>query len=113
MTVEEITALPKIVRVAGYLSKMALLDECGAKLRVAHAHHSTDHDEKWTPEEEAEWDRLCDDLDPWWDALSAEEKAMINPIIVFSACLCRGEDPSEHVKLKVEHLPTGKYGITT
>ncbi len=110
MTTAEIASLPKIERLAGYLKVLAELDACGAMLRTTHATESNDYDEKWTPEEEMWWDACCDQCDPWWDALSKEEKASLNPIIVYMACLCRGEDPDEHLKLSVEFVPTGKYG---
>jgi len=110
VTQQEIAALPKILRLAGYLSRMAAADEVGARLRLAHAKESTDHDEKWTAEEEAEWERVTDEIDPWWYALTEEEKVLLNPVSVFTACLCRGEDPEEHIKLTWEPVPTGKYG---
>jgi len=110
MTQQEIAVLPKILRLAGYLSRLAVADECGARLRLAHKHESTDYDEKWTPEEEAEWERLTDAIEPWWYALSDEEKKLLNPVEVFMAHLCRGEDPEEHIRLILELVPTGKYG---
>lgn len=105
MTTEEIIKLPKIVRLAGYLSNLAKLDEYGAKLRTKY-----DKDESWTREDEKEWDDLCDLNDPWHYALSSEEHQLLEPIVLFMSCLCRGEDPSENIKLTYELLPTGKYG---
>jgi hypothetical protein len=34
----------------------------------------------------------------------------MKPIMNFMACLCRGEDPEEHLKVTYEFVPTGKYG---
>ena len=107
MNVEQIKQLPKILRLIGYLSRSSKLSECGAKLRLAHIHEATDADERWTDEEEAEWDNLCDNVNPWWEALSNEEKILLKPLECFMACLCRGEDPEEHIKLTMELI--GKY----
>lgn len=106
---ETIRAMPKIMRLAGYLKRLAALDDCGARLRIIHKNESTDCDEKWTFDEHAEWDGLCDVIEPWEDALSPEEKKLLEPMTNFMACLCRGEDPEEHVKVTIELLPTGKY----
>jgi hypothetical protein len=102
-TVEEISLLSKIERLSGYLARMAAIDELGAKLRVK------GEDEDWTEEEQNAWDELCDEADPWFYALSDAEKELLKPIENFMACLCRGEDPEEHIKLTYEFLPGGKY----
>ena len=109
MTVAEIAALPKILRLSGYIMRMAALDDCGARLRLAHSHENTDYDEKWTAEEDAEWEAHCDGLDNWWYALSEAEKASMNSVMVYMAHLCRAEDPDEHIKVSHEFLPDGKY----
>lgn len=109
MTVSEeikrISALPKQIRLAGYLKRLAELDEWGAILRTG-----KDGNDKWSPEDEQKWDDLCDGMDAWFYALSAEEHELLRPIVNFMACLCRGEDPEEHLKVSYEFVPTGKYG---
>ena len=103
--IKEIAKLPKQIRLAGYLKRLAELDEWGAILRTG-----KDDSDKWSPEDEKKWDDLCDELDAWFYAVTPEEHELIRPITNFMACLCRGEDPEEHLKISVELLPTGKYG---
>lgn len=103
--IEEISKLPKIIRLAGYLKTLAALDECGAILRTG-----KDGRDEWTPEEEKRWEELDDEFEPWHYALTEEEHELIKPIVNFMACLCRGEDPEEHLKVTYEFVPTGKYG---
>ncbi len=95
MTSQEIMLLPKPVRLAGYLARMAAVDELGAQLRCSK------EDEQWSEEEQAQWEALCDAVDPWFYALSSEEKQLLNPVIVFMACFARGEDPEGLLKLKL------------
>ena len=98
MQIKEIHELPKIVRLAGYLARLALLDEVGAKLRTSK------EDEDWTQEEEERWYTLVDEIENWEYGLSREEHNLLKPISSFMACLCRGEDPEEHLKLTCEFL---------
>jgi len=65
---DEIKKMHPSVRMGGYLKHNALLCEYGAKLR------SVKEDEEWTEEESEEWDRLCDELDPWFYALTDKER---------------------------------------
>lgn len=105
MNTEEIKKLTPQERVAGYLARDAKLAEIGCRLRVRHHHESTDYDEKWTPEEEKEWDDACDDIEPWFYALSDEEKQQIWEIVLVFSQLARGEWPiSVLVQRPIEEL---------
>ena len=88
MTIEEIRKLPSPVRCAGYLARSALAAEYGANLRTKYK-----NDEDWTLEEQAEWDKLVDETDPWFYALSQYEIDVIAPAELMLASLCRGEFP--------------------
>jgi hypothetical protein len=87
MNSEEIRKLTPQERIAGFMARDARVAEIGCKLR------SHKEDEEWTPEEEKEWDDACDDLDPWWYALSEEEHAAIKEIYLVFSQLARGEWP--------------------
>ena len=88
MNINEIQNLHPTVRIAGYLARNMALAECGAKLRTVK------EDEEWTEEEEAEWDRLCDELDPWFYALTDAERELMTKIDAnfFVSKLARGEN---------------------
>lgn len=76
------------VRLAGYFARTAALAECGARLRTEK------EDEDWTEEENAEWDRLCDEIEPWFYALSDAEREFLcgQKFDDFLGKLTRGED---------------------
>ena len=97
MRTEEIIKLPKPVKLAGYLATLVKLDECGAKLRTKY-----NKDDTWTEEDLNEFDNLCDLCDPWYYALSSEDHQLLEPIVLYMACLCRGENPNEKIKLSYE-----------
>lgn len=94
MTKDEIKQMNPILRLAKYILLDAKLMEVGARLRVAHAHESTDYDEKWTPEEDAEWEEACSALDPWFYTLTEQDKAVIALIEPILGPLTRGEYPN-------------------
>lgn len=102
--IDRIRALPKVQRLAGYLARLAALDEVGARFRT------NKEDEEWTEEEHNEWDKYCDELDPWWYALSEEEKCSVNYVENYMACLCRGELPEEqYPRFKEQYLVAEEY----
>lgn len=103
--IKRIAALPKQIRLAGYLKRLAALDELGAILRTGKP-----FDDKWSPEDDQKWENCCNELEAWGFALTVEERELLKPISSFMACLCRGEDPEEHVKITIKLLPKGKYG---
>lgn len=105
--VEEIKKLPPSLRVAGYLARSARHAELGARLRL-----NGRPDESWTPEEDAEWDRLCDEIDPWWYAMTDEDKAEARKVDLYLASLCRGEYPMETYREKRVDGPGGIQGGT-
>jgi len=94
---DEHKKLHPAVRVGGYLKANADLCAYGAKLRTEH-----DKDEEWTDKENAEWDRLGDEIDPWFHALTDYERSMLlrSGVEDVFGRIARGEDP-------VEHLPKG------
>ena len=85
-TLEKICLMPSGVRVGGYLRRVAALSELGAVLRLGGR-----EDASWTSDEEAEWDRQCDELDAWHDALTEDERAKLELVEVVLAEICRGE----------------------
>lgn len=102
--IERISKLPKQIRLAGFLARLAALDELGAQLRTG-----KDNSDKWSAEDEKKWDDLGDEVEAWHYALSEAEHELLRPIVNFMACLCRGEDPEENIRVTYELLPTGKY----
>lgn len=62
-------------RIAGYLFYSAKLAVLGSKLRK-----NGREDETWTLDEEKEWDTICDEIDPWWYALTEEDKKVLEPV---------------------------------
>lgn len=99
---EEILALPKVLRLSGFLLALAQLDDLGARLRLAHAHESTDYDEKWTEQEELAWETAVDEMEKWNGALSESERKLLDPIVIFQGYLCRGEDPEGRADLSTQ-----------
>ena len=101
MTEEEIKCLHPAIRIAGYLTRNAALSEYGAKLRTVK------QDEEWTEEENTEWDRLCDQVEPWWYAMSDDERNWLRREGVENILgkLCRGEEILEKKEEKKK-----KYG---
>jgi hypothetical protein len=85
-SVQEIRQLHPTVRIAGYIARAAKINELGAKLRTVK------QDEEWTEEESKNWEDLCSDLDPWWIALSQQEKEYVVKFDEAFGAICRGED---------------------
>ena len=102
MKVQEIRELSKVVRLAGYIARLAAFDEMGAKISARK------EDEQWTTEENTEWEKMCDEFDAWHYGLSVQEHETIAPISTFMAYLCHGEDPDEHIKLTYEIVSADK-----
>lgn len=90
---DRIKALSPQERMAGYLVRVARLAELGVKLRLAK------EDNEWTEEESKEWENICDEIDPWFYALTNEENIYLGKICndLFSA-LARGEMPDMDIK---------------
>lgn len=86
--IKKLEQLHPVERLAGYLHYSTKLAMVGAKLRKGDREDST-----WTPEEEAEWDAVCDELDGWWYALTPEEKKALEPADLIIASITRGEWP--------------------
>ena len=93
MTETEIKKLSPQERVAGYVRCYAQLAEVGCRLRVRHAHEATNYDEKWTEAEDNEWDKVADEADIWFYALSVEEKQAVAKVMDVLGQLTRGEWP--------------------
>ena len=96
--IEEIEKLSSCERIAGYLFYSSKLAMVGARLRK-----NNRSDFSWTPEEHEEWDSVCDEVEPWWYALSDEEHAALSDVEVFMAKLTCDEsvledDPSRQYK---------------
>jgi len=91
-TIEEIRNLHPAVRVAGYIVRNAAITECGAKLRTIK------EDEEWSKEEEEEYENACAESEPWFYALTDDERNFLrwSGIENVLGKLCRGEE-----------LPTG------
>jgi hypothetical protein len=81
-----IRTLPQNLRLAGYLRHNSELTECLAELRL------TKEDEAWTDEDDKKVEYLRDALDPWWYALSEEEKDFLLPLDLVHAALACGDD---------------------
>lgn len=92
-TKEEIENLTPQERVAGYLLVIAKLAEIGARLRTKYKDVSTDYDERWNEEEDAEWDACCDELEVWFYSIKPDEKESVQKIDSFFGCLTRAEWP--------------------
>lgn len=86
--ISKLEQLSPVERVAGYLHLTTKLAMVGARLRKDNRDDST-----WTLEEEEEWYSICDELDPWWYALSDEERKTIEPANLIIASITRGEWP--------------------
>lgn len=83
---EAIELLTPGERIAGYLQLSSALAVLGAGLRKGGR-----EDETWSEEEQQRWDAATDALDPWWYAMSDEEKAAIQPVELVLAQITRGE----------------------
>lgn len=88
MTAAEIAKLEPCERVAGYLLYSSKLAVILSRLRK-----NGRRDETWTEEETKEWELACDDLDPWWYALSTEDQDALLPAQVVIAAASNGEWP--------------------
>ena len=84
--IESIRAMPQNIRLAGYIRRSAQTIEHLSKLRLEK------EDDEWTEVETAEWEKLVDEEEPWWYALSEEEHTFLNPICLRAAILANGED---------------------
>ena len=94
MKIEEMTPQE---RIAGYVKTCSDLALLGAKLRTKYKDVRTDYYEGWTQEEEAEWDNLCGFIEPYFYALTEEEKQYLQDIGFENLMgqLTRGENPLE------------------
>ncbi len=72
--------------IARYLMHSARLAVLGSTIRKDNR-----SDESWTKEESDEWDAICDDIDPWWYALSEEDKKKIDCVQEVMSKLTCGE----------------------
>lgn len=86
--IKEIEELSPPERISGYLYYSAKLSMLGAKLRKDNR-----DDSSWTPEEEEEWETIGEEIEPWWYALSKEEKEAISAVEIIMGSLTRGEWP--------------------
>ena len=84
---KEIQDLPQNIRVAGYIHAMSELDVLLAHLRL-----NGRLDSDWTVEEQTQYEKLMENTEPWWYALSSEEKDFVLPIMIRTAILANGED---------------------
>jgi len=84
--IHEIRELPQNLRLAGYIKRNAALTEHLAKLRLEK------EDNEWTDEDEAKWERLEEEVEPWWYALNEEDRRFLRTIEVRMAALANGED---------------------
>lgn len=85
MTIKEVRKLPAQLRLIRYLLKYCQLAELGAELRL----NKEDHE--WTEEEQNRWEKLSDQIDPYFYALNKLEKAFLKPAEEIIGSLCRGE----------------------
>ncbi len=76
-TSEEIAQLSPQERIAGYLYWEAKLTFLGAMLRVKYKDVATDYSEGWSPEEDQEWDEICEQHEIWWYAVPLTERGGI------------------------------------
>lgn len=82
MQKKDIALLTSCERLAGYMLVSSKLAVIGARLRK-----DGREDHTWSEAEIEEWDKACDEIDPWWFALSEEEKEGLKNIEVFMADL--------------------------
>ena len=97
---EEIKKLPQNIRLAEYIIRDAKLALVGAKLRM-----NGREDETWTEEEVKEWEEAVEEQEPYWYALSEDERGFLRDINRDLAVLCCGE------KIEVEEANPIKEDI--
>ncbi len=91
---EAIRQLHPAVRMAGYLARVAALAELGARLRTRFP------DDNFPDKDQQDWDRLSDECDPWYDALSEPELYAVRYMDRVLGPLTCGELPAD-AKLNV------------
>lgn len=70
-TTNDIQEMHSTVRIAGYLMRLSAFAESAAKLRISK------EDEEWTAEEESEFEKFCDELDPWFYGMTDDERQFL------------------------------------
>jgi hypothetical protein len=103
---QEIRLMPQNLRLAGYLLVEAKLTCLLSELRLNY-----DDDKNWPEEDEKKYEDLCDELDPWWYALSEEEKAFLQPITIRHAVLSNGESITNNPFLNQSSPPQNVFPV--
>jgi hypothetical protein len=84
---DELKKLPRCVRLAKYMVASSKNAEIGSRLRTSK------DDDKWTKEEEQEWEKSCENIEPLWISLDEEDKRILSKFHIeeFMAMLCCGD----------------------
>lgn len=91
---KEIQDMHQNLRLVGYIVRNTKLTEYLATLRLKK------DDEEWTDAEAEKWEDLCEEIEPWWYALSKEEQDFLKPINTITAILANGENIKDNPSLE-------------
>lgn len=83
---DEISKWPQPIRLAEYLKVLAENTVIGARLRTSK------QDEEWTEEDKQLWESSCEKMEPYWYALSENDRKVLRVVMELTGSLCRGEN---------------------